>query len=191
MIIHKCEQGSDEWHKLRLGKFGSTDAQSVQANGKGLETLCYKKIAEIETGQSEDNYTNADIERGNEQEDTARSMYELTTGQFVTQVGYVELDETTGGSPDGLVGEDGLIEIKCQKPSVYVKTRHTKKPDTKYMWQMQHLMYITDRKWCDFVVYNEHFQDLVIIRVKRDEKKIQKIKDGLVEAKKKLEELRG
>lgn len=192
MIVHdKVEQGSLEWFNLRLGRFGSTDAQSISANGKGLETLCYKKAAERETGIFEDDYTNPDLERGKEQEDTARSLYELQTGQFVTQVGYVELDEYTGGSPDGLVGDDGLIEIKCQKPSVYIKTRHSRKPDSKYMWQMQHLMYITDRKWCDFVVYNEHFEDLVIIRVERDEKKIQKIKDGLVEGIKKIKEISG
>ncbi len=191
MIIHKVEQGSLEWLQLRLGRFGSTDAQAVATNGAGLETLCYKKAGEKLAGSFEDVYTNPDMERGNELENSARSAYEMSTGNIVKQVGYIEINEFVGGSPDGLVGDDGLIEIKCQKPSVFLRTRHTKKINTKYEWQMQHLMFITERKWCDFVVYNQHFEDLVIIRVYRDEEKIQKIKAGLEAGSQKIKEICG
>lgn len=189
MIIHTIQQGTDEWKQLRLGKFGSTDAQAIASNGKGLETLCFKKASEILSRSFEDGYTNEDIERGKEQETIARSSYEIETGNMVAEVGYVEISNFVGGSPDGLVGDDGIIEIKCQKPSVFVKTRFTKKIDAKYDWQIQHLLYITERKWCDFISFNENFSNLTIIRIDRNEEKIEKIKNGIKEGIKKVEEI--
>ena len=172
-------QGSEEWLKTRLGKFGGTDAQAVATAGKGLETLCFEKVGEIITGRPKDTYKNADMERGNELENTARSAYEIQSGNMVTQVGYVELDEYIGVSPDGLVGEDGLIEIKCPSDSVFIRFLYDRKLDTKYEWQMQHQMYVTGRKWCDYVVYNDNLDKIEITRVMRDEEKIAKIMAGL------------
>lgn len=189
MQIHNIDQGTEEWFKVRLGKLTASTAQAIASQGKGLETLCYQKAAEILSGTSEDSYTNPDIDRGNEQENLARSSYEMETGNIVKQIGFCELDEFIGASPDGLVGDDGLVEIKCQKNSVYVKTLYTKKIDTKYVWQMQMQMLITGRKWCDFVVFNENFKDLIIIRVDRDEKKIEKISAGLQTGKAKIQEI--
>lgn len=178
-IYNDIVQGTDEWLNLRLGKFGSTDAQAVSANGKGLDTLIYKKVAEKLTGRFEDNYTNPDMERGKELEGLARSSYEMETGSIVKEVGYVELNDYVGGSPDGLVGEDGMIEIKCRRDSLYVKSAVSRSIDTKYIWQMQHFLYITNRQWCDFVVFSENFPELIRIRVERDEAAINKIKIGL------------
>lgn len=191
MKIHNFDQRSPEWKQIRLGKFGSTDAQALSVNGKGLETLIYQKVAEKMTGQFEEGYTNSDMERGVEQEGLARASYEMQTGNMVTQVGYVELDEYTGCSPDGLVGDDGLVEIKCMRMAGYVRTKHTQKIDSGYVKQMQHQMFVTGRKWCDFVVFNENFSDVVIIRVDRDNKTIDKIKTGLEAAKAKIQEVYG
>jgi len=128
-IIKDVDQKSDEWKKLRLGRFGSTDAQSVSANGKGLVTICYQKVGELVTGKLPESYTNAHMERGNEYEDMARSAYEIETGNLVTQVGYFDFDEFTGGSPDGLVGDDGLVKLNVLVMltllNIYTKKRLT------------------------------------------------------------------
>ena len=178
MKINKDKQGTEEWLKSRLGKMTASNAQTIQANGAGLTTYVYQKVAEILSGKMEDSYINDDMERGNELEDTARSSYEMETGNKVIQVGFCESDGV-GASPDGLVGEDGLIEIKCPRDYNYVKTLHTRKIDIKYEWQMQMQMKVTGRKWCDFVVFHENFNDLIIVRVKRDELMIAKIDIGL------------
>lgn len=179
MKLHKCKQGSKKWFKLKLGKLSASNAQAISADGAGLVTLVYKTVAEILSGIREDTYINPDMERGNEQEDTARSAYEMETGNKVTQVGFCELDEYVGASPDGLVGKDGLFEVKCPRASNYVKLLHTKKIDTAYVWQMQMQMLVTGRKWVDYVVFHENFKDLIIIRVERDEKAIEKLWGGL------------
>jgi len=183
MKIHKAEQGTEEWLKARLGKMTASNAQTIQANGAGLTTYVYQKVAEILSGKMEDSYINADMERGNELEDTARSSYEMETGNKVKAVGFCEMDKHTGASPDGFIGKDGLIEIKCPRDYNYVRMLHTKKIDPKYDWQMQMQMFVTNRKWCDYVVFHENFNDLIIIRVKRDEDKIAKIETGLLTGK--------
>lgn len=179
MKIYTDPQSSDAWFATRLGKLTASNAQTIQANGAGLDTYVYQKVAEILSGKMEEIYTNADMERGNELEDTARSSYEMETGAKVQQVGFCELDQYTGASPDGFVGEDGLVEIKCPRGANYVRVLHTKKIDPKYDWQIQMQLHVTGRKWCDYVVFHENFNDLIIIRVNRDEDKIKKIVAGL------------
>ena len=188
-IYNDLEQGTEEWLKIRLGKFGGTNAQAVATNGKGLETLCYEKVGEIITGRSKDRYTNKDMERGNEFETIARQAYEMQTGSDVKQIGYAELSEYVGVSPDGLVGEDGLVEIKCPTDAKFIKFLINRKPDSKYIWQMQHQMYVTNRKWCDFVIFNDNLNRLEITRIERDEAKIEKIKIGLDSGIIKIEEI--
>lgn len=175
----ELQQGSQEWIKLRLGKFGGTDAQAVATNGKGLETLCFQKVGEIITGRVKESYTNEDMERGNELENIARSAYEIKTSSQVVQVGYCELNEFVGVSPDGLVGDDGLIEIKCPSDANFVRFLYERKPETKYIWQMQHQMLVTDRKWCDLVIFNDNINRFEIVRVAREEAMIEKIRIGL------------
>lgn len=178
-IYDNLKQGTDEWLEVRLGKFGSTDAQAVGSNGKGLETACFYKASEIIIGKGKDFYTNEHMERGNKLENDARVLYELETGNSVKQVGYVEMDEFTGCSPDGLVGDDGLIEIKCPSNKVFIEYLYKEKIRSKYMWQMQWQMMITDRKWNDFVVYNEDLNKIKITRVRRDEEKLKNLQIGL------------
>lgn len=178
-VYDELVQGSDEWLNLRLGKFGSTDANTVSVNGAGLKTLVYKKIAEITSGQFENNFVNADMERGTRLESEAREIYELTTGNEVKEIGYWELSEYVAGSPDGIVGEKGMIEVKCPRDYKYIKFIADKKIEKKYDFQMQHLMYISDREWCDYIIYSENIGDIIITRVYRDEEKIDKIKIGL------------
>ena len=181
---NKISQGSEEWLKLRLGKFTASQAQAIASAGKGLETLVFKKVAEILTNKAEEGYKNFDMERGHELEAMARGAYELETGNIVREVGFCELDKQIGCSPDGLVGDDGLMEIKCPCDKVFVEYLYSGKIDTGYMWQMQMQMYVTDRTWCDYVVFNDNFPNsIVITRVERDEGAVAKIKAGLATAK--------
>lgn len=182
-------QGSEKWLSIRIGKFGGTDAQAVATAGKGLETLCYEKVGEIITRRPKSEYINPDMERGNQLEETARLAYEIKTGNVVTTVGYIELSDRVGVSPDGLVGEDGMLEIKCPTDANFIRFMVNRTPDTKYIWQMQHQMYVADRKWVDFVVYNDNLDKIEIQRVERDEAKIEKIKAGLEAGIKQIEEI--
>lgn len=179
MQVHNVEQGTPEWLTLRLGKLTASKAQAIASNGKGLETLVYEKVAEILTQKLPEQYSNTDIERGNELEAMARNSYELETGNVVKQIGFVEMDEFIGASPDGTVGTDGLVEFKCPNDKVFVQSMYLKKIDTGYEWQMQMQMWVTEREWVDYVQFNPNFpKPLLITRVMRDEVKIAKIKAG-------------
>jgi len=181
MQIINCEQNSQEWLNCRLGKLTASEAQAIAANGKGLETLVYKLVAERLIGKLDDGFRgNSDTERGHELEVDARNFYELQTKNIVDEVGFCQVDDYVGCSPDGLVGEDGLTEFKCFKNVNFVEYLVTKKIDTGYEWQMQFQMFVTGRQWCDYVVYNPNFKNLLIIqRVNRDDRAIEKIKAGI------------
>jgi exodeoxyribonuclease (lambda-induced) len=189
MKIYKYPQGSDEWFEVRLGKLTASTAQAIATNGKGLETLCFEKVAERMTGKMKEQYTNLDMERGKELEYTARSSYELEAEDLVKEVGFVELNEYIGCSPDGFVGADGLVEIKCPNDTNFTRYLYDKKIDPKYWYQMQMQMYVTDREWVDYVVYNQNYQKHITERVVRDQKAIKKITDGLDAGVKKMEEI--
>lgn len=189
-IYDKLEQGSEEWFKTRLGKFTATDAQAIANNGKGLETLVYQKVAEILTGKAPETYTNPDMERGNDLEELARNSYELETGTVVKKVGFIEKSERIGCSPDGLIGEDGLQEIKCLNDGNFVKFLVNGDIDTAHVWQMQMQLLVSERKYCDYVVFNPNFpKPVIIVKVQRDDIAIEKLRIGLEEAEKKLVEM--
>jgi putative phage-type endonuclease len=191
MILHKdLEQGSPEWLEVRLGRLTASNAQAIATNGKGLETLCFNAVAEILTGKPISDYTNPHMENGNEQEANARQVYELSTGFTTEQVGFASIGEHVGASPDGLVGDDGLVEIKCPTARVFTEYLYTKKVDPKYYAQMQMQMYVLERQWCDYVVYNQNFTPAYIVqRVERDEKVIDKIVVGLNTGEDKINEI--
>lgn len=189
MKLHNnLEQGTNEWLMVRLGKFTASDAQAIASNGKGLETLVLEKVAESITMKLKDQYTNADIERGHEFEMNARNSYEIDSQNKVVEVGFVELTNRIGCSPDGFVGDDGLVEIKCKNDVNFVRYLLDGKIDPAHEWQMQMQMYVCDRQWVDYVVYNENFPNpMKVVRVNRDEAKIAKLKAGLATAVAELE----
>lgn len=191
MRIIECEQGSDEWINCRIGKLTASNAQSIAKNGAGLKTYVTEILAEKYSTAEREKYTNEDLERGKELEETARSLYELQTGNTVKQVGFCELDEYVGASPDGLVGEDGLIEVKCPNDKNHFTNVVTEKIDTKYQWQIQMQLLVTGREWCDFVSFNPNFtKDLLIIRVVKDEKMQERLLVGLESGRKLIKELK-
>lgn len=181
MKIHNCQQGSEEWLACRLGKLTASTAQTIATAGKGLETLCLEKTAERLTGKVEESYKSEAMIRGNELEAEARNIYSLETGNKVEQIGFYEDNEFVGVSPDGLVGDDGLIEIKCFGAKHYTEYLLNRKIDDKYYWQMQMQMLIMNRHWVDYVVYNPDFQDCIQIeRVFPDKPYMDKLANGLI-----------
>ena len=179
MIIYDMEQRSDEWFEVKRGKLGASHAQAIQAQGKGLDTYILELMAEYYSNGVTESYTNENMERGNELEAQARAIYELETGNEVQEVGFVAYDSYVGCSPDGMVGEEGLIEIKCPTNKVFFAYMLDGKIDTKYWWQMQMQLMITGRKWCDYVVYNPNYDKSIIIqRVEPDKEAFNKLFQG-------------
>ena len=190
MKVYNCEQGSEEWLKCRLGKLTGSVAHTIATSGKGLETLCLEKATEILTGIISDGYKNDAMQHGNDYEAEARSIYELETGNTVIQVGFCEVNEFVGVSPDGLIGDDGLIEIKCPTDKTYTQYLIDGVIKPEYYSQMQMQMLITNRNWCDYVVYNPNFKKTIIIkRVKADKEHMEKIGAGLGYGMRKIKEI--
>lgn len=174
------EQGTPEWLRLRAKRMTASNAVTIQANGAGLKTYIYTTMAEGFSSAEPENYTNADMERGNELEPQARSLYELETGIVVEEVGFVTIGDYIGASPDGIAG-DGLIEIKAHNDYKHLKLicEGVKGIEPKYIWQMQMQMYVTGRPWCDYVAINPNFeQTLIIHKIEADEKMFDKLEAG-------------
>ena len=190
MKIYNFPQNTPEWYEVRLGKLTASRAQAIGNCGKGLETLCWEKAAEIITGKLPEQIESEDIRRGHELENEARGAYSIETGRPVEQVGFVEYSKYAGCSPDGLV-KDGLIEIKCKNDVNHLKLLTRQKPESEYMWQMQMQMLVTKRRWCDFVSYNPHFVDkpLIIIRIDQDLTMQRDLLEGIKKGTKRIQEI--
>lgn len=181
MIIHEMEQGTPEWLEVRKGKMTASNAQAIGNNGKGLKTYI-KKITAQKTLNGKDEFSNGHTERGHELEEQARSLYELETEQTVKQVGFIEHSEYIGCSPDGLVGEDGGLEVKCLDYLAFFEhlLERENAIDSKYIWQIQMNLLITGRKWWDYLAYYPDYKKpLFIYRFEPDKEKIEKLKEGL------------
>ncbi|MFZ2151753.1 MAG: lambda exonuclease family protein [Minisyncoccia bacterium] len=190
MEIHNVEQKSPEWFALRKKHcLTASAAQAIGNNGKGLETLCWEKMSEKYSSGIVEQFSNKHTDRGNDLEPDARALYELETSNTVTEVGFVTDDSISpvgGASPDSLVNEDGLLEIKCFADAKHFKLIADFKKtgkfeiESQYLWQMNQQMLFTGRKWVDFLAYNPNYtESLLIQRVEWDEEKIAKIKEGL------------
>jgi len=180
MKIHNFEQGSQEWLQARAGKLTGSDFHYYFGNSEKKKTMLRIKAGERVTGQLSDKeiFSNKSMERGNEQEQSAIDTYSFESGNEVNQVGFCELSESVGCSPDGLVGDDGIIEIKSQDFNQFIKLLQDQKPCPIYNTQIQFNLYVTDRKWCDFISYNPKFiqKPIQILRVMRNEEDIERIK---------------
>ena len=192
MIIHDVIQGSEAWHKLRLGRFTATDFTTV-ANGKKatIDTLIYKKVAERITGlPASERYINANMERGLDLESEARTAFEFRTGIEVDVVGFCSLDDWVGCSPDGLIGENKGIEIKCKDNHTHLEC--LLHGDNSYRWQIQGNLYVTGRDSWYFISYNPNFpieKQLYITEYGRDDDALSKIEQGLKYAVNKAKEI--
>jgi putative phage-type endonuclease len=165
------EQRSIEWYQARLGKFTASSFASLMA---GLETAAFSDLVKDKawerlTGTLVESYTNAAMQHGIDTEAQARDWYRFETGNEVSEIGFVlhPVFEVAGCSPDGLVQESGLVEIKCPQPRAHIDVLASKKLPSKYRWQVQGQLWITGRKWCDFVSYHPA-QGGICIRVEAD-----------------------
>lgn len=175
-------QGSDEWIKARLGKLTASriaDAVARTKSGWGASraNLRAALIVERLTGQPQDTFTNAAMQWGTETEPQARSAYEFFHDVVVEQTGFLEhaTIEMAGASPDGLVGNDGLIEIKCPNTATHIETLLSEVIPDKYIVQMQFQMAVTGRQWCDFCSFDPRLPErmrLWVRRVPRDGERI-------------------
>jgi putative phage-type endonuclease len=182
MKIIDVKQGTPEWLQVRLGIPTASNFDKLittkGAPSKQAMKYIYKLAGEKVCGMQEEGYSNANMERGVEMEAEARMFYELTTGEVVEQVGFCLHEDGYGCSPDGFVGEDGLIEIKCPTISVHVGYLIGKELPDDYFQQVQGQLMVTGRKWCDFLSYYPGIKPF-LIRVKRDEPFILALREEL------------
>jgi len=181
MEIVDVVQGSPEWFELRKRRMTASHASAIAACGKGLETYINDKMEAIYMTEEVAGYKNAAMERGNELEPSAALLYSFEVDEPVETVGFVIHSDHVGCSPDRLVGDDGLVEIKCPENKKFFKMMQGEKVDTGYVWQMQCQMLICEREWCDFFAYNPNPKsgDLFIVqRFHADEKAFAKLEKG-------------
>lgn len=183
-------QGSDEWKKLRVGKVTASRVADVIAKTKsGYSTsranYAAELITERLTGLPTEGFTNAAMQWGTEMEPEARSAYEFFRAEEVVQVPFANHPTIgdAGASPDGLVGPDGLVEIKCPITATHIETLRFKQVPAKYITQMQWQMACTGRQWCDFVSYDPRMQDSMRFfckRVHRDDEMITNLEKEVI-----------
>ena len=192
MIIHKMQQGTPEWHAVKCGKVSASNISAVLAKGRGnaesktRKTYLMRLLAERISGLPQDTYMNGAMQWGIDTEPQARAAYEFETLNAVEQVGFVEINEFLGCSPDGLIDADGGVEIKCPNTTTHLQYLLDNTMPAEYVCQVQSTLWMTDRQWWDFVSFDPRIKPdggknlcLWSIRVERDEKKIGEIKDGV------------
>lgn len=197
-------QRSDDWFAVRLGKVTASRVADVVAKTKtgwGASRANYKAqlVCERLTGFVEPSYTNAAMQWGIDKEDEARAAYQIHALCEVAEIGFIDHPhiEMAGCSPDGLVGADGLVEVKCPMSAAHIETLLGQSVPAKYICQVQWQMACADRAWCDFVSYDPRLPDamrLFVERVHRDDVLIksleQDVSDFLAEVDATVAELR-
>lgn len=184
------EQGSAEWLAVRLGKVTASRVADVIAatkSGPAASRANYmaELLCERLTGESQPFFTNAAMAWGTEKEPEARDAYAFRHDADVSEIAFVEHPTIAmaGASPDGLVGDDGLVEIKCPQTATHLATLASGKPAGKYVTQMQWQMACTGRQWCDFASYDprlpEHLR-LFVVRIPRDPEAIAAMETAVV-----------
>jgi putative phage-type endonuclease len=189
-MIEMMDQGTEEWFTIRIGKVTASRVADVIAKTKtgysaSRDNYMAQLVCERLTGQKGESFTNAAMQHGTETEPLARAAYEALKDVLVDEVGFVPHPtiEMAGASPDGLVGDDGLIEIKCPNTATHIDTLLSQTVPGKYNTQMQFQMACTGRQWCDFVSFDNRLPDelqLFVKRVPRDNEFIKQMEDEVV-----------
>ena len=197
-------QGSAEWFAARLGKVTASRIADVCARtktgwGASRKNYMAELVAERLTKTKTETFTNAAMQWGTDHESDARGAYEYYRDASVATIGFVPhpVIGETGASPDGLVGADGLVEIKCPNTATHLETLLGSSMPDKYFLQVQWQMACTDRQWCDFASYDPRLPEemrLFVDRVKRDDAAIAAIEkdvtDFLTELRETVDKLR-
>jgi putative phage-type endonuclease len=189
---HKVEQRSDEWFALRCGRITASSFGIVMGKPGVTRTKYLRKLAaQRVTGVVQEGYTNAAMQRGVDEEPNACAFYELMNDCTVTETGFFTRDDLPlcGCSPDGLVGEDGVVEFKVPGMDVhagYLCDGH--KVPAAYRWQVAGHLLFTGRSWCDFMSYSPEGMRPHLVRVIREdvEDDLTKLTHGLLLASEEL-----
>ena len=178
-MIETMDQRSEEWFAIRIGKVTASRVSDVIAktqSGYAASRANYmaQLVCERLTGQKSEGFTNAALQHGIDTEPLARAAYEALKDVLVDEVGFVPHPsiQMAGASHDGLVGDDGLLEIKCPNTATHIDTLLSETVPTKYYTQMQFQMACTGREWCDFVSFDNRLPQelqLFVKRVPRDD----------------------
>lgn len=180
------DQHSSEWFSARLGKVTASKVKDVMSKGRGSapsatrQNYMMQLLCERLTGKREEGFTSAAMLRGTELEPVARSAYEIDKGVMTTETGLIlhPKIEGFGASPDGLVGDRGMLEIKCPNTATHVLTIQSGKHDPQYEWQMLAQLSCADRDWNDFVTFDDRMPDelqYACFRFERDEARIRQM----------------
>ena len=182
------QQGTDEWFAARLGKVTASRAADVMTKkgSAARANLLAQLVLERLTNTKGESFSSAAMQWGVDQEPFARAAYEAHSGVWVDTVGFVQHPtiERAGASPDGLVGQDGLVEIKCPNTATMIDTLSTGKVPSNYTTQMQMQMACTGRAWCDYAVFDSRMPvkaQLFVKRVQRDQKFIDDLNKEIIE----------
>ncbi|KKK96938.1 hypothetical protein LCGC14_2657760 [marine sediment metagenome] len=183
-------QGTEEWLQARLGKATASRIADVMAKtktgwGAGRKNYMAELVAERLTGAAAERFTNAAMKWGSDAEPHARAAYEFYRDAEVVEVGFVGHPTITmaGASPDGLVGDEGLMEIKCPNTATHIDTLTGKNVEGKYVTQMQFQMACTGRIWCDWVSFDPRLPEdlrLFVKRVHADVERIAELENAVV-----------
>jgi putative phage-type endonuclease len=197
-------QRSPEWYAARLGRVGASRigdlmAQTRSGYGASRGNLMAELIVERLTGTPYNGYTNAAMQWGIDNEAGAKEAYAFVTDVEIEEVGFLDHPRIAmaGASPDGLIGTEGLCEVKCPNSATHIETLLTGTIDVKYRLQMQFQLAVTGREWCDFCSYDPRMppaMQLWIRRVGRDDKTIadieREVREFLSELAAKVDRLR-
>lgn len=185
--IIDCEQGTPAWHQARAGIPTASEFDTVLARGKGGgESVTRRKymltlLGERLTGKVQDGFTNEHMARGHVMEPDARRLYAFSADVEPVQVGFMRRDDVgAGASPDSLVGDDGMLEIKTKLPHLQLDLLDRDEVPSEHVLQLQGQLWIAGRSWVDFVSYWPGLR-LFVKRVYRDEMTIARISVGVAE----------
>ena len=177
--ILDCEQGTPEWFEARLGIPTASNFHKVLSKGRGATRKAYmiQLAAERLTGTKAESFQSEAMKRGNEIEPKARAAYEFDKGITCELVGFYTNGQY-GCSPDALIGDNGLLEIKSPLSTTHIETVLSGKMPPKHIAQVQGQMWITERDWCDFVSFDPRINttaDYFCVRVDRDDEYIENL----------------
>jgi hypothetical protein len=192
-VFDQIEQGTPEWFLARAGIPTASEFSTVMASGRGgaesktRKTYLYKLAGERITGEPAESFTNAYMTRGHALEPEARDLYALVKGVEARQVGFIR-SGSKGCSPDSLVGDNGMLEIKTKAPHILIDVLKSENVPSEHVAQLQGNLWVAEREWIDFVAYFPKMPAF-IRRVYRDEDYIAKLAKAVAEFNAELDEL--
>lgn len=184
-------QGTPDWLAARAGSLGASQVHEALTRtktgwGAGRANIKARMVAERLTGQPQESFSNAAMQWGNDWEDAARTAYAFLHGVTVAQMGLAVHPTIKGthASPDGLVGDKGLVEIKCPNTATHIETLKSQIIPAKYQTQMLWQMICLGREWCDFASFDPRMPEemqLFVARLHRDDARVAELESGVAE----------